>query len=164
MEIGEVFRITRPAFLVVGKEQQGPVMMADEWIPQLWEAVYEQLVDLQQVVEFEVDAQMELWGLMSDAEEWLAPWQEAGRYLAGMALPITFNRALIEHYDYWELPAMEYLMVKTDAPNLERITEQMFEKILPQEQATLVAAIQEQYLPEFEEDEVILCFPIRIIA
>ena len=161
MEIGEVYRMTRPAFLVVGKAGTGPAMEADSWIPELWETCYEQLTDLQALAEQMGLAENELWGLMSDTKEWLAPWQTEGRYLAGMTFPVTLDRSLVKDFDCWELPAFEYLVVKTDSANLERMTEQMFEVILPQEQATLVATVQERYFSEFADDEVELCFPIR---
>jgi hypothetical protein len=43
------------------------------------------------------------------------------------------------------------------------MTEKMFEEILPQENAELVAAIQEHYLPNFEPGEVELYFPIKML-
>ena len=161
MEIGEVYKMTQPAFLVVGKEGEGATLELDTWIPELWGACYEHLTDLQALADQMKVANIELWGLMSDKQEWLAPWQFEGRYLAGVALPVTLDRSLITDFDCWEMPAFEYLVVKTDSVNLERMMEQMFETILPQEQATVIAAIQERYLPEFAEDEVELCFPIR---
>lgn len=103
----------------------------------------------------------DLWGLMSDSKHWLEPWQEQGKYLAGIELPA--NTQAPDGWQRWEIPAMEYLVVKTDAPNLETMTQKMFEEILPREQRELAGAIQEHYLPKFATGEVELYFPVSIL-
>lgn len=161
MELGEVIRKELPEFTVIGKEGRGLASEAASWVPELWELANRDFAELAQTMsETPVEA-VELWGLMSDANHWLDPWQETGRYLAGMQVPNDVTEPI--DWVKWVIPAMEYLVVKTNEANLEMMTEKMFEDILPQEKVQLVGAIQEHYLPTFEAGEVELYFPIRIL-
>ncbi|MDN6639440.1 MAG: GyrI-like domain-containing protein [Tetragenococcus sp.] len=160
MELGEVIQTTKPVFVVIGKEGQGPAEDAPTWVPELWKAVYQDLDELNELVDKETE-EADLWGLMSDDKQWLAPWQEQGKYLAGIELPVI--TPVPEGWQYWEIPAMEYLVVKTDAPNLDSMTQKMFEEILPREGHNLVGAVQEHYLPNFTSGEVELYFPVKMI-
>jgi predicted transcriptional regulator YdeE len=161
LELGEVIRKRLPEFAVIGKEGRGLATEAASWVPELWELANRDFEELAEAAnEWEVDS-VNLWGLMSDANRWLDPWQEEGRYLAGMQLPHEVKQP--HDWQRWLIPAMEYLVVKTNEANLEMMTEKMFEEILPQENAELVAAIQEHYLPNFEPGEVELYFPIKML-
>lgn len=160
LELGEVVQKTKPAFVVIGKEGQGPVDDATTWVPELWKAVYQDLDELNEFIDQETE-DADLWGLMSDDKHWLEPWQEQGKYLAGIELAADIQAP--EGWQRWEMPAMEYLVVKTDAPNLDSMTQKMFEKILPREGYNLVGAIQEHYLPDFTTGEVELHFPVNIL-
>lgn len=157
MTIGEVRRVNLPAFTVIGKEGKGLAQDGSSWVPPLWEIVNEKIIEVAEEVATE-PASIHLWGLMSDEEVWLAPWNEVGRYLAGIAVPAA--TPVPEGWQKWEMPAMSYLVVKTNSENLASMTEEMLAVILPKEQAILSAAIQEHYLPEFEDGEVDLYFPV----
>lgn len=160
MELGEVIQTAKPAFVVLGKEGQGPAEDGTNWVSELWKAVYQDLDELDTFIDKEAE-EADLWGLMSDSKNWLEPWQEQGKYLAGIELPADIQ--VPEGWQYWEMPAMEYLVVKTDAPNLELMTQKMFEEILPGEDYQLVGAIQEHYLPKFAAGEVELYFPVKFL-
>ncbi|AYW48831.1 AraC family transcriptional regulator [Tetragenococcus osmophilus] len=160
MELGEVIQTKKPAFVVVGKEGQGPADEAPTWVSELWRAVYQDLDQLDEFVDKQT-SEADLWGLMSDDKHWLEPWQEQGKYLAGIELPAAVQPP--DGWQRWELPAMEYLVVKTDAPNLDSMTQKMFEEILPREGHSLVGAVQEHYLPDFTTGEVELYFPVQIL-
>ncbi|GAA3020871.1 GyrI-like domain-containing protein [Tetragenococcus solitarius] len=160
MELGEVIQTTKPAFVVIGKEGQGPIEDSTNWVSELWKTVYQDLDELNEYVD-KKDQEADLWGLMSDSKRWLEPWQEQGKYLAGIELAASVQPP--DGWQRWEMPAMKYLVVKTDAPNLETMTQKMFEEILPKEQQTLVGAIQEHYLPKFATGEVELYFPVEIL-
>ncbi len=161
LELGEVIRKTLPEFAVIGKEGRGLVSEGSSWVPELWELATRDFEELAQAANQCELSTIELWGLMSDDKRWLDPWQTTGRYLAGMQFPHEVEAPY--SWTRWVLPAMEYLVVKTDEANLEMMTEKMFTEILPQEKAELVAAIQERYLPEFASGEVELYFPVKII-
>lgn len=160
MELGEVIQTQKTAFTVIGKEGQGPADDAPQWVSELWKAVYQDLDQLDEFVNKQ-SSEADLWGVMSDDKYWLEPWQDQGRYLAGIELPSSVQPP--EGWQRWELPAMEYLVVKTDAPNLDSMTQKMLEEILPREELHLVGAIQEHYLPDFTAGEVELYFPVNLL-
>ena len=157
MEIGEVRRVSLPGFAVIGKEGKGLSQEGASWVPPLWEKFTKHSTEIVELAA-EGSEEVHLWGLMSDEKTWLEPWGEVGRYLAGVEVPKDTKAP--EDWRRWEMPAMDYLVVKTNSENLDMMTEEMLSQILPNENAVLAAAIQEHYLPEFEKGEVELYFPV----
>lgn len=162
MQLGEVIRVERPAFYVIGKEGKGLAEEGASWVPALWELATKDFEEIEFLVSDQKAEELEFWGLMSDGTNWLEPWQETGRYLAGVQVqtenfpPVGWVR--------WEMPAMTYLVVKTDEKNLTMMTEKMLMEVLPENNVQLSAAIQERYLPHFKEGEVELFFPVEPLA
>ena len=104
--------------------------------------------------------ELHLWGLMSDTSSWLAPWQEVGRYLAGLEVPSDTPTPL--GWTRWEMPAMEYLIVKTNEDKLAATMDKVFNEVMVTEGLQLVAAVQEYYEADFGPGEVVLYFPIAM--
>lgn len=159
MEIGEIQRISKSAFSVIGKAGEGLVEDSSSWVPNLWEHFNEHFAEVAETVT-EPDFTVHLWGLMSDEGEWLAPWQRVGKYLAGLEVPADTKTP--EGWSKWALPEQDYVVLMTDSGNLDALTEKLLTEILPEQQLELVGAIQEHYLPEFQ-DEVELYFPVAAI-
>ncbi len=161
LEIGEVNKKVLPEFSVIGKEGTGLAEKGSLWVPKLWDEVNQQFDELIAIVEPAVFSSVDMWGLMSDETTWLDPWKETGRYLAGIQFPTEVVAPI--GWQRWVIPAMEYEVVKTDADHLDKITENMLTKVLPEKEESLVAAIQEHYLPDFKSGEVELYFPVKIL-
>lgn len=161
MNIGEVQKVRLPAFTVIGKLGEGLAAEGPSWVPPLWEAANAHFEELGEVVDPDALTDIKLWGLMSDTQAWLWPWQELGCYLAGLEVPRE-TPTPVDWYR-WDMPAMEYLIVKTNSQELNAMTEKMLTEILPQQGEELVAAIQEYYEPDFEAGEVVLYFPTKMI-
>lgn len=159
MEIGEIQQVTKPTFTVIGKAGEGLVEDSSSWVPNLWEHFNAHFSEVVEVVE-EDDFEVHLWGLMSDEGEWLAPWQRIGKYLAGLEVPA--DTVTPDGWSKWQLPAQDYFVLMTDGANLDPMTEKVLTEILPEHRVELVGAIQEHYLPEFQ-DEVELYFPVAAI-
>lgn len=161
MEIGEVQKVRLPAFAVIGKLGDGLAEDGSSWVPPLWETANNHFEELGAVVNQKELTEIRMWGLMSDSTAWLTPWQAVGCYLAGMEVPA--DTPTPPGWIRWNLPAMEYLIVKTNTQDLVAITEKMLTEIIPQQGETLAAAIQEYYEPDFAAGEVVLYFPTRIL-
>ncbi|WP_312499101.1 GyrI-like domain-containing protein [Enterococcus sp.] len=159
MELGEVIRVDVPAFYVIGKEGKGLAEDGGSWVPALWELATKDFQEIEFLVSNQEAKDLEFWGLMSDGDKWLEPWQETGRYLAGVKV-LTENFPPVG-WVRWEIPAMSYLAIKTDERNLGMMTEKMLSEVLPENKVQLAAAIQERYLPHFKEGEVELFFPVE---
>ncbi|MDT2470620.1 GyrI-like domain-containing protein [Enterococcus avium] len=159
MKIKGIDRVDLPIIFVVGKEGHGLVEDGQSWVPLLWDQMnthFEELVDLLAGQEMK---DLQLWGLMSDAEHWLEPWQNEGRYLAGVQVPEKAQAP--EGWVRWEIPPMSYLTVKASAEKIEEATNLMLGEIFPMENLKLAGAIHEHYLPHFAEGEVELYFPFK---
>ena len=162
MELGEVIRVTLPAFYVVGKEGKGLAEEGPSWVPALWDLATKDFEEIEFLLADQEAENLQFWGLMSDGENWLEPWQETGRYLAGVQ--VTTDNFPPVDWVRWEMPEMEYMVIKTNESNLNMMTEKMLREVLPENNVQLAAAIQEHYLPNFQEGEVELYFPIEPIA
>lgn len=160
MELGEIKKVNLPAFTVIGKEGSGLAAEGSSWVPLLWDNVNEHFEEIAKNVTLTPD-EIHLWGLMSDENTWLAPWQEVGRYLAGIAVPT--HTEVPADWQKWQIPTADYFVIKTDVENLAPMTEKMLLEVLPQNNLTLSGAIQEHYLPEFAPGEVELYFPVVAI-
>ncbi|MBU5363973.1 GyrI-like domain-containing protein [Enterococcus devriesei] len=159
MEIKGVDRVDLPPLVVIGKEGRGLAEEGSSWVPLLWDQMnthFEEIVGLLAGQEME---DLHLWGLMSDGAHWLEPWQEEGRYLAGVQVPKDAETPA--GWSRWELPAMSYLTLKASAEKIEDATNLMLGEIFPLEKLELAGAIQEHYLPHFAEGEVELYFPFK---
>ncbi|EOT41075.1 GyrI-like domain-containing protein [Enterococcus dispar] len=157
MELGEIKKVNLPAFTVIGKEGSGLAAEGSSWVPLLWDNVNEHFEEIAANVTLH-PSEIHLWGLMSDESAWLEPWQEIGRYLAGIAVPT--HTEVPAGWQKWQMPPSNYFVIKTNVDNLAAMTEKMLMEILPQNNMTLSAAIQEHYLPEFAPGEVELYFPV----
>ncbi|MDT2603312.1 GyrI-like domain-containing protein [Enterococcus dongliensis] len=157
MKIKGVNRVDLPTLFVIGKEGRGLAEEGASWVPLLWDQVNVHFEELTEVLNDQEINELHLWGLMSDGQDWLAPWQEEGRYLAGVQVPETIEAP--EGWVRWELPPMSYLTVMASAEKIEAATNLMLGEIFPLEKVTLAGAIQEHYLPHFAEGEVELYFP-----
>lgn len=158
MEFDVVERIHYPAFTVIGKLGEGLAADGGSWVPPLWQLANEHFEELASELKAESTSELHLWGLMSDTSSWLAPWQEVGQYLAGLEVPI--DTPTPADWTRWDMPAMEYLTVKTDVQKLGETMEKMFTEVLPEMGLELVAAVQEYYEADFGPGEVVLYFPI----
>lgn len=159
MKIKGIDRIDLPTIYVIGKEGRGLAEEGASWVPALWDQVNDHFEELIVSLTGQEQESLHLWGLMSDGKEWLEPWQNEGRYLAGVQ--VTKEAIVPEGWTCWELPAKSYLTVKANGDKIEEATNLMLGEIFPLEKLELAGAIQEHYLPEFAQGEVELYFPFK---
>lgn len=158
-KIKGVDKVVLPEITVLGKEGSGLSSAATSWVAPLWDEMNQHFDEVVPFIDATEIENLHLWGLMSDQENWLAPWGETGRYLAGVQVkPGTIAP---EGWSVWVLPPQTYLTLKTDGEKVDRATEIMLEQVLPLEKVTLAGAVQEHYLPNFAEGEVALYFPVQ---
>lgn len=159
MKIKGINRISLPTFFVLGKEGRGLSEEAASWVAPLWDQMNQDFTEIVSFIDASEMDNLQLWGLMSDQKKWLAPWEETGKYLAGVQVPADTTAPT--GWSIWEIPAAEYLTLKTSEDKIEQATEIMLGKVFPLEKVQLAGAVQEHYLPNFSEGEVELFFPIK---
>lgn len=71
MELGEVIRVTLPAFYVVGKEGKGLAEEGPSWVPALWDLATKDFEEIEFLLADQEAENLQFWGLMSDGENWL---------------------------------------------------------------------------------------------
>lgn len=92
--------MTRSPFAVIGIEGHGATDHAPEWIRPLWEQAARRRP--------EVESQLcgPAWGLMSDLDDWLQPWTDRGRYLAGWEVDPCLPAP--EGWTVWQIPSTTF--------------------------------------------------------
>ncbi|MBM7710783.1 GyrI-like domain-containing protein [Enterococcus xiangfangensis] len=159
MKIKGIDRVDLPTLFVIGKEGRGQAEEGPSWVPLLWDQLNAHFEELVECLAGQDIKELHLWGLMSDGDHWLEPWQQEGRYLAGVQVPE--DTQVPEGWVGWKLPPMSYLTVKASAEKIEEATNLMLGEIFPLEKLELAGAIHEHYLPHFAEGEVELYFPFK---
>lgn len=153
-------RIKKDGFTVIGKKGLGRAEQGSEWVPPLWDQMNEEFDELIPVIKTDAEGPvLHMWGLMSDAETWLLPWQAEGLYLAGIEADPAAEAP--HGFTKWEWPAFEYFTVKTDMDHYQEAMQVMMTEVLPDEGEKLVGPVIEFYRPSFAEDELMLYFPIK---
>lgn len=76
MEIEGVTRVDLPTLFVVGKEGRGLAEEGPSWVPLLWDQMNTHFDEVVELLAGQEMKDLQLWGLMSDGEQWLEPWQK----------------------------------------------------------------------------------------
>jgi len=97
--------VSKPAFSVMGIEGSGRADEGPRWIGSLWEQAHRRRGEVEQFVEPSRAA----WGLMSAVDEFLAPWEEDGKYLAGWELKVDMEPPA--GWKVWKVPAQTFAVV-----------------------------------------------------
>jgi predicted transcriptional regulator YdeE len=146
-----------PSFTVVGLEQQGPASSAFEWVPPLWKKLTRATHELEHPLDIQGS-----WGLMSDAEVFLAPWKEQGRYLAGWQVPRGTEPP--PGWTSWTLPPSSWVRVAIRMDQYADAQSFLFGTCLPEGPWEQAGAVHEFYPREFRNpntDILLLCMPLR---
>lgn len=146
-----------PSFTVVGLEQEGPASTAFEWVPPLWKKLVRATHELDRPLDIQGS-----WGLMSDAEVFLAPWKEQGRYLAGWQVPR--GTPAPAGWTSWTLPPSSWLRLPIRMDQYGDALRFCHETFLPGGPWEQAGAVHEFYPREFLDphtDVLLLCMPLR---
>jgi predicted transcriptional regulator YdeE len=101
----EVLIITKPAFSVLGIEGYGKAEKGPEWIRPLWEQASNRLKEIERFIIPSQGA----WGLMNAIDEYLAPWKNEGKYLAGWEVKKVLKAP--KGWTLWSIPKQTYAVI-----------------------------------------------------
>lgn len=134
-------------FKVIGLEESGSVKDANEWVPKLWTKLFDRLDEISHLIK--TDRTSEAWGLMSGVEDYLEPWEEEGRYLAGFELKDDVEPP--EGWTVWEIPEHKYAVVECKMDTYIEAYDHVVKEYLPENDYDLSGAVHEFYPEEFED-------------
>lgn len=151
--------VCKEKFSVIGKLGEGDATKGSDWIPHLWEQANGNFHEISLLAKKDENGiPTGIWGAMSDAKEWLLPWKERGKYLAGCEVyddsvaPIGWVR--------WTIPSYKYIVTKCSEEIYGEIFGEMIHSYLPSNNYQLVGAVHEFYSPLIK-DGFYLYFPIE---
>lgn len=97
--------VTRAAFAVIGIEGSGPANRGPEWVGPLWQQAAARRSEIASLINGPA------WGLMSAVDDWLQPWTDRGRYLAGWETDL--RQPAPTGWTVWQIPAGSFAQVPT---------------------------------------------------
>jgi predicted transcriptional regulator YdeE len=155
--------VTKPAFSVLGIEGQGPADAGPTWIGPLWNRANGRFDEIKHLTEpGRAGPQGKAWGLMSATDEFLAPWKEEGKYLAGWEVEPGTEPP--EGWTVWDVPEQTFAVVACTFATYGEAFRFGLNDFLPAEGYGLAGAVHEFYPEEYrdiERDSLYLYFPVR---
>ncbi|MFX0096977.1 MAG: GyrI-like domain-containing protein [Candidatus Hodarchaeota archaeon] len=154
----EVKIVAKTAFTVIGIEGSGDSDKGPEWIPALWEQAFGRLDEVKDLVKSGRGA----WGLMSAADEHLAPWKEKGKYLAGWE--VERGTKPPKGWKTWDIPEQKFVAIACKIPTYGDAMKYFYEEFSPKEGYEQAGAIHEYYPEGFqdpEKDTIFLYIPVK---
>lgn len=154
--------VEKGQFSVIGKMGIGLASEASSWIPPLWQEANNNFSEISSLAKLDAEGSITgIWGAMSDVNDKFERWQVEGKYLAGCEVvddatpPVGWTK--------WVVPAFKYVVTTCNQDSYKAKLHQMVDQYLPQNNYTIVGAIQEFYNPKNSNGELSLYFPIEKI-
>jgi predicted transcriptional regulator YdeE len=110
----------------------------------LWEQAYKRRGEIEHLLK----SGREAWGLMSAVDEYLAPWKEEGKYLAGWELKVDVEPPV--GWKVWKVPAQTYAAVACTMATYGEASA-LVQQSLPKEGYVQSGAMHEFYPAEFQD-------------
>lgn len=154
--------IEKRQFAVIGKMGQGSAIEGPKWIPPLWQEANSNFPEISHLAKRDAEGNITgIWGAMSDVDEKFERWKEEGKYLAGCE--VTDAAAAPTGWTKWIIPAFKYAVIKCTQDSYQETFQYMINAYLPQNNFSIVGAIQEFYNPQDHNGELSLYFPVEKI-
>lgn len=151
--------VCKDKFSIIGKLGEGDAKKGSDWIPHLWELANGNFHEISLLAKKDENGMPTgIWGAMSDSKEWLLPWKERGRYLAGCEVYEKSNTP--PDWVKWSIPSYKYAIVKCTQETYVEIFGEMIHNYLPINNYQLVGAVHEFYSPKIK-DGFYLYLPIE---
>ncbi len=152
-------QVTRKgAFTVVGRLGQGPSRFGPVWIRPLWRDLQQEFSQILHLIRRGRDGEATgMWGLMSDARAYLAPWGEEGRYLAGCEVNPGVSPP--KGWTLWNIPEQTYLVVSCPRDHYQETYDRVMRDLLGSDRYSLAGAAHEFY-PPGKDREIDFYIPI----
>ncbi len=148
----------KAAFTVIGRLGQGPSRSGPIWIRPLWRDLQQEFEDIRHLAMRGPDGEVAgMWGLMSDARDYLAPWGDEGRYLAGCEVNPGVSPP--RGWTLWSIPEQVYLVAPCKRDNYQDTYDRVMNNLFESERYSLAGAVHEYY-PPGGEDVIELYVPI----
>lgn len=150
--------ISKPAFSVIGIEGSGKSYEGPKWIGPLWEQAYKRRGE----VEHLIVSSGEAWGLMSAISEFLSPWKEEGKYLAGWETNADAKPPA--GWSVWKMPEQTFAVVDCTMATYGEAYRYVVSEFLPKEGYVRSGAVHEFYPKEFgdiKKDAFCLYVPVK---
>lgn len=145
-------------FTVMGILGEGPFHNCQQWIGPLWEKANANAFKLEQNIKWNDKGKMSVWGIMSDVNETFAPWDNKGKYLAG--LEVKSDGKIVEEFTKWSVPASTYLVLTTNNDSYLKNYTYIIKEYMPKHGLELIGAQHEKYPEPGNPDLIELYFPI----
>lgn len=151
--------VRKEGFSVIGRLGQGPSKFGQVWIRPLWRDLQEEFEAIVHLARRGAGGEVAgMWGLMSDARDYLAPWGVEGRYLAGCEANPGVSPP--RGWTLWHIPEQTYLVLSCPRGRYQELYESTLGELADSRRYRLAGAVHEYYPPD-RPGEIDLYFPLE---
>lgn len=148
------------SFAVIGKVGQGLAAESHHWIPAIWKEANHKFKEIQHLAKKDKEGNIVgIWGAMSDISGRFERWTDQGKYLAGCE--VEENSTAPSGWTKWIIPSYKYAVIKCNQSTYQDKFIYMIHEYLPDNNYSIVAAVQEYYNPLETNGDLYLFFPIE---
>jgi predicted transcriptional regulator YdeE len=153
--------VEKESFSVIGKEGSGPSDKGPQWIASLWLNANRHFMEVENLARKTPEGFYSFWGAMSDLDLKFAPWDNGGRYLAGVE--VVDGAIPPAEWTKWTIPGYRYVVARCTNTTYGQVFKDVLSVYFPEKGYRLAGAVHECYSPKDAEGEFDLYFPISIL-
>ncbi len=142
--------IEKEDFEVIGKVAEGESKKHSQWILPLWQDFNKSIREIINFVKVDENNNLAgIWGIMNDINETFSPWEEMGKYMAGVE--VKENSMAPEGWVKWNIKGGKFIKVKCNIENYENIFTSIVENYAPKNGYRIIGNVMEYYIPNSKD-------------
>jgi predicted transcriptional regulator YdeE len=153
--------VEKESFSVIGKEGSGLSAQGPQWISPLWMEANRHFLEVADLARRTSEGYYSFWGAMSDLGMKFAPWDQSGRYLAGVE--VADEAVAPEGWTKWTIPGYRYVVAACTTKTYGQVFQEVLNVYFPEKGYCLAGAVHEFYSPKYAEGELDLYFPVSTL-
>lgn len=146
----EIEIIEKKDFEVVGKVAMGESEKHSEWVLPLWHEFNKNIKEIINIVKIDKNNNLAgIWGIMNSTDETFSPWEEMGKYMAGVE--VKENSNIPDGWIKWKIRGGKFIKVKCRIENYSDIFNNIIENYAPKNGYTIIGNVMEYYIPNSKD-------------
>lgn len=142
--------VEKEDFEVIGKVGIGESEKHSEWVLPLWQNFNKNIKEIITLVKIDENNNLSgIWGIMNDIDETFAPWNEVGKYMAGVE--VKENSTAPNGWVKWKIKGGKFIKVKCNIKNYSEVFNDIVENYAPKNGYSIIGNVMEYYIPNSKD-------------
>lgn len=142
--------VEKEDFEVIGKVAEGESDKHSEWVLPLWQEFNKNIKEIITLVKVDENNNLSgIWGIMNDIDETFSPWNERGKYMAGVE--VKKDSEAPKGWRKWYIKGGKFIKVKCNIENYSKVFTNVVENYAPKNGYIIVGNVMEYYIPNCKD-------------